>query len=74
MTSASSLRLSVARCMIFVSTVCLLTMRNTSTGRVCPMRCARSCACRSICGFCGAVSISAARYQRASAGLTQSWS
>lgn len=52
MTSASSWRFSDARCMILLSIVCRLTSRKMSTGLVCPMRCARSCACRSICGFC----------------------
>ena len=51
MTSASSWRFSDARCIILLSIVCLLTSRKISTGLVCPIRCALSCACKSICGF-----------------------
>jgi hypothetical protein len=50
-TSASSWRFSDARCIILLSIVCLLTSRKMSTGLVCPIRCALSCACKSICGF-----------------------
>lgn len=64
MTSASNFLFSVARCMIFVSIVCALTSRKMSTGFVCPILCALSCACASICGFCRPVSVFTLSHQR----------
>mmetsp|Transcript_2524 Transcript_2524/g.7433 ORF Transcript_2524/g.7433 Transcript_2524/m.7433 type:complete len:218 (+) Transcript_2524:1244-1897(+) len=51
MTTASMNSLRSARSTIFSSTVPSVMKRNTRTCFFCPMRCARSCACRSICGF-----------------------
>ena len=50
-TTASSFSFIHARSMIFSSTLPDVTSRYTRTGLVCPMRCARSMACRSACGF-----------------------
>uniref|UniRef100_A0A2M3ZVK3 Putative secreted peptide n=1 Tax=Anopheles braziliensis TaxID=58242 RepID=A0A2M3ZVK3_9DIPT len=51
MTSLSSFSFTSARSTIFSSTVFSVIKRNTRTCFFCPIRCARSIACRSICGF-----------------------
>ena len=50
-TSASSASFLYAFSITFTSTEFSTQKRNTDTSLVCPMRCARSIACRSTCGF-----------------------
>mmetsp|Transcript_24679 Transcript_24679/g.84406 ORF Transcript_24679/g.84406 Transcript_24679/m.84406 type:complete len:219 (-) Transcript_24679:1535-2191(-) len=51
MTIASSASFLYAFSITFTSTLSSVQKRNTCTSFFCPMRCARSIACRSICGF-----------------------